>query len=277
MKNQTQAQEVRMLIVKHIEQKQISQNELSKQLSVSSATISNIINERWDRVKDSMLLSIKGKLNPQRWQISNTANFQNIISICDESRRYKRMVSIIGFTGAGKTTALTHYYKKNANTYMVTCKKSMRPKQLFQQILLSLGINYTGTIYEIIERITEEMNSKENPLLIMDEVSKLGQINLMYLQDLWDSIEHNAGVVLAGVEYFKSNLKKAVERSKMGMPEFYGRVSIWQELFKPTKAEITSICMANGVEDTSIIQRLVRLQNFRLVHNAIQNIKYGLV
>lgn len=277
-KNLELEKEVRHLVGVLLSQKQISQNELAKSLGISPATLSNIQNERWERINESMLLKIKSKLKPQeKWVIVKTSNFQTVFSTCNEARKLKRMVCVVGFTGAGKTTALRAYFNQNPNTYLLTCKRAMRAKQFLSNILKALGVNFVGTDYEMIQRISEELTSRENPLLIIGEASKLSPLILMYLQDLWDNIEDNSGIVLAGVEYFHSNLTKAVERSKIGMPEFFGRVSLWQELAEPTPKEIQAICENNGVTDPQNIKRLSRLGNYRAVFNAVQNLNYNLV
>ena len=95
----------------------------------------------------------------------------------------------------------------------------------------------------------------------------------MYLQDIWDGIEENAGLILAGVEYLYSNMKKGAERNKQGIPEFYGRIASWLELTEPTTKEIKAICQFNGVENPSEVTGILGLKNFRYVRNIIINLK----
>ncbi len=111
------------------------------------------------------------------------------------------------------------YYRSEKNTYLVTCGKSMTAKQLLQHLLREMGIAFHGTIHEIIERITLELNKQHDPLLIIDEAGKLSQLVMEYLHDLQNATEHNCGMVMAGVGYFKDNLKKASDNNKEGMPE----------------------------------------------------------
>ncbi len=272
MKNEALQQEVRELICNYLEIKEVSQNELAKMVEVSPATLSNIVNEVWERVNEKMLLKIKSFFGKREWVNIETDNFLTVRDCCNNARKNKTMMGIIGCAGAGKTTALWSYYNSHANTFLVSCNRAMKTKQFLGEILKSLGINYVASDYEMVKMIIETMNKKSNPLLIIDEASKLSPNALMYMQDIWDGIEDNAGVILAGVEYLYENLKKNADRNKIGMPEFYSRVSLWQYLQEPTKREIEAVCINNGVTDPNEIKKMYRLGNFRYVRNIIFNI-----
>lgn len=273
MKNEALQQEVRELVSTHLSQKKVSQNKLAEMMGISPATLSNVLNELWERINESMLLKIKSYFKSKSWTLIETSNFLTIQEKCNEARERKMMIGIIGYTGAGKTTALNHYFENNANTFLVTCGRTMRTKQFLGEILRSMGINFIASDYEMVRAIIDELNRLNNPLLIIDEASKLSPNALMYIQDIWDGIESNGGLILAGVEYLLLNIKKGAERNKIGMPEFYGRVAQWQYLDKPSRKEIDAICTNNGVESKSDISNMYRLDNFRYVRNAILNLK----
>lgn len=271
MKKNELQQEVRGLVITHLQQKKVSQNKLAEMIGVSNGTISNIVNEVWERLNETMLLKVKSFFKTKDWNVVATYNFTAIHDACIEARAFKKMIGIVGYSGAGKTTALHYYYQKNAETYLVTCGRAMRTKQLLSEILKSLGVNYLASDFEMVRMIIDELNKKESPLLLIDEASKLSPNALMYLQDIWDGIEDNGGIILAGVEYLLSNIKKGAEKNKIGMPEFYGRVSRWTQLQQPEKDEIDAICKANGFTDEKTIKAMYRFSNFRYIKNVINN------
>lgn len=271
MENNPLFDEVRALLRSFAESKQLSQNALAKMLGVSAATLSNISHGNSHSVKDSMLLQLKGKIRPQSWQIISTTNFATVQDVCNNARQFKRLSCIIGEPGLGKTTALRSYYKQNPNTYMVTCKKVMTPKRFFELMQSNIGINFGGTTHEVIMRIAEEMNKQYEPLIIIDEIGRISPKTLTMLHDLWDEIDTNAGIVLAGVGYFKTNLEKAVLKNKVGMPEINSRIGNWQYLTEPTRAEIKAVCAANGLTDESKIKSIINAKDFREVSQVIKN------
>lgn len=273
MKKQVIPQEVKTLVEAFLKNKEVSQNKMAEMLGVSPATVTNLLNENWEKLNQSMLLKIRSFFDTKEWVAIETANFSTIQKSCNEAKILHKMVAIIGYAGAGKTLALRNYYENNSNTYMVTCSRAMRTKQFLNEILKGFGVNFLSSDYEMTKRIIDEMNKKSGTLLIIDEASKLSENALMYIQDIWDGVEDNAGIVLAGVEYLYTNIKKASDKNKIGMPEFYSRVSYWQKLNTPTKAEINTICEHNNITDEKLKRTLYRGANFRLIRNAIQNLK----
>ena len=129
----------------------------------------------------------------------------------------------------------------------------------------------------MIEKASEILNSKNTPLLIVDEAGKLSPALLLYLHDLRDNTIGHAGIVLAGVDYFKANLLKAVTKQKEGMPELYSRIIAWYELRAINKGEIEAISAANGLGDKTIVTELIRgesrVKDLRELYNAITNYK----
>lgn len=209
----------------------------------------------------------------KNWVIVNTSNFDSIQLECKRAQEQNLMIGIIGSTGAGKTTALKHYHEQGTETYLITCSRTMKTKQLLAEILRAFGIQYIASDFEMMKMIVSTVNRKNDVLIIIDEASKLTPNALMYLQDIWDGIEENSGLILAGVEYLYSNMKKGAERNKQGIPEFYGRITSWLELTEPTKKEIKAVCHYNGIENPEDVTEIIGLKNFRYVRNIILNLK----
>lgn len=204
-------------------------------------------------------------------KIIRNYNFDTIHNVCKDAQEGCKMLAIIGYTGAGKTTALKAYANVNNEAFYTVCKKHMSPKHFFQSVLETMGIDYVGNLYELIKRIAQHLNDNPQSLLIIDEAGKMSQRMLEYLHDIRDSTDENSGIVLAGVDYFKKNLDKWVMRDREGMPEILGRIYHWTILERPTKEEKQAICKANNIIDEDFLKSVTRCHDFRALRNEIEN------
>lgn len=203
------------------------------------------------------------KVDTNAYKLVNTSNLMAVTEVCKAAKANHHMYGLVGCTGSGKTTALKRFYKANKNVSYVECKHTMNCKQLLKE----LGINYVGTVYDMVTRIEEEFNSLENPLLIIDEAGKLSHNLILDLHDLRNSTMNSLGLVLAGCEYFKDNLENGVRKDKQGIPEFYSRIITWQILGTPSKVEVHAIMNANNVDINTVDKK--RFNNFREVYNVV--------
>ena len=264
------ADTLRAAVADYCRRKGVSKAALAKSIGINGATLSNI-EHNWDSVSEEMRLRVWNYVRPTEWQAVNTTNFRTVFAVCEEARAKGRMLGIIGSTGYGKTTALRAFEQDNKQVYYLTCQKSMRAKQFFQKMLQTMGVYATGNIYELIERIAAELNTQAQPLVLIDEAGKLTPMLIQYLHDLRNLTEGHAGLVLAGVEYFKTNLEKAVLRQKEGMPEFFDRIAAWEFLATPTAAEKRNVCHANGLTDLEAVKQACKVSNYRALANSIGN------
>ncbi len=269
--------EVKNLIENRLQDKQVSQNELAKSLDISSATLSKILNGKFDSITESMFLSIKNKLKPTGYQLIQTRNYVEIYDVCTKSREHQLFTAIIGSEGLGKTSTLENYNNQIPNTYMITLDKGMNPKQIFSELAKTMGIVPQGSVYEIKRTIIAELNRINNPLVIVDEISKTSLVNLTHFQDLWDGIQHNAGLIISGAPHFFEKFKLTATNRKIGMPELYSRITYSHYLKKPTRKEIQVICDVNGIKDEQTLSEAKNMFNFRILNSFIKNKQIQLI
>ncbi|QTE39507.1 AAA family ATPase [Mucilaginibacter gossypii] len=272
MQKENLIQQARELINDYTGLKKVSKNRLASKIQVSPAVLTFIEQGNTDNLSEEMLLKVINALKPASdFTILGTSNYNSVQSICQKSQAHSLMNAVIGYTGAGKTTALYDYYRAGRNVYYVECKNSMNRRQFLHSVLLEMGINYLGSVYDMVKQIIEQLNSQTKPLVIIDEAGKVSTNVLLDLHDIRNGTMYNAGIILAGCEYFQRDMEKAVTKEKPGYPEFHSRIVNWNILNRPTKTEITAICKGNGLNDDDIISDFHRLPNYRLLYNAILN------
>lgn len=180
-------------------------------------------------------------------ELYQTGDLLSVFRQCEMTQEHKLMTGLTADTGMGKTTSL-RAFSTHDNVFMVTVGKTMNAKGLFLKILDTLGASFDGNIHEVMLRIAEELNSLENPLLIIDEAGKLNHVMTLYLHDLREYTKENCGILLAGMPYFKTRLVKMAEKQKEGCSEFLRRINIWHELEGLNRKEVEYICRSNGIE-----------------------------
>lgn len=250
--------------------KGISKSALAGILGIAPAVLSNLEAGK-ENISAEMQRRIYNVVQPVDCLEVGTTNYNTVLAVCDEARQYSRMQAVIGDAGYGKSTALRAYERTHAGVYYVVCQKSMRPKQFFMELLQKMGLPMEGSLFELVSRIAAKLNVQAAPLVLIDEAGKLSPPLLMYLVDLYNMTERRAGIVLAGVGYFKTNLDKAVARGREGMPELYSRIAAWEELGAPTGSEKRAVCEAHGLTDPNRVKVVCRARNYRDLTNGIIN------
>jgi DNA transposition AAA+ family ATPase len=269
MTNLPQNEEIRTAINNYCQAKGVSKNELATQSGVSSATLSKIENRKWDDIDGKLWRKIWHKVSDANTPgIFSTADYSSCQKACETARKNHFMIGITADTGVGKTTALSAYAMRR-NVFYVAYDKTMKPKQFFIALLREMGIAFDGSINDMVNRLADELNTLDKPLVIIDEAGKITHTMILYLHVLRDKTNKNCGIVLAGMPYFKSNLEKLSNKQKEGYAEFMRRVNIWHELTGLTRSEIQYICHEHGITDVDLIRTMQTKKRFGDLYNAI--------
>lgn len=211
--------------------------------------------------------------------VVSTNNFNTVQKICIDAHKRAKMVSIIGYPGSGKTTALEYYLNNNKNVIYVWATASMSARDFYTKILNTLGVegkSLGNNLHALINQVAFKLNyEQERKLLIIDEAGKFKPRFLEYLHELRDKTEHTTGIVLAGPEYFHDNMQKWKNQGIIGVPEVFRRIQHWEYLLPPSKTEIATLCKAYGIEAPELIKEIQKeaSENFSQVTYAIEAIK----
>ncbi|MBX2976620.1 MAG: ATP-binding protein [Ignavibacteriaceae bacterium] len=198
--------------------------------------------------------------------IIGTSNFNTIKDLCSDTMNHSKMTAIIGYPGAGKTTALEWFTSEHEFVYYLKVEPSMSARQFYTKILNVMGIegkHLGNTLHDLINDIAFRLNY--NPikkLLIVDEAGKFKMKFLEYLHEIRDKTDKSTGIVLAGPEYFHENLKKWKNKGIIGVPELYRRINHWEYLSPPTITETRKLCEMIGLTDEHVIKE---------IHNTSEN------
>lgn len=262
-------EEIREIINDFCNEKDLSKSAFAKMCGVSDGTLSFIGNGQWEKVSDEMAQKIKSFIDRKTGgDIYQSTDFVSIFKACDAARKFHLMIGVLADTGVGKTTAVRTYARQK-NVFYVSFCKSVKANQFFADLLRELGVSFEGPLNAKINRVAEELNKKDHPLLIIDEAGKITHPIMLYLQELRDKTSSNCGIILAGMPYFKANLQKFADRQKEGYAEFLRRINLWHKCLGLKPDEVTEICRINGVTDKDKIKEFRTLKRFGDLMNGI--------
>ena len=250
-----------------------SQNQVARKMGIAPATLSNMLNGKWNLISEDMLRKVKSYYRlDDTWQIRRTQNLNAIVELCRDAQENHRMLGIAGYTGAGKTTALRHYAGNNMNVFYTHAHFHFQKKDLLRSIQQCMGLNEGGSVNDHIQAIVQKLNTVNNPLLIIDDAGKLNDANFRIIQVIYDATEFNAGIILGGTEYLKEYIDKMASKNKMGFRELRRRIAYWQPLFSPSPDVVARICQDFGIEDKNAIEFVIsRGVDYGTIRNIITN------
>ncbi|MEO0337610.1 MAG: ATP-binding protein [Bacteroidota bacterium] len=257
-----QKKEIQKLVLKE-KDRLGSGRAVATKCGVSEATISQIVNGKFDDLTDKMWRKVAAKLdyNATGWQIVQTTNIRTLYRLFQTSKDRSMWIAISQKAGNSKTTAGKAYASEfHQNSVFFLQAREWGKREFLYNLTSMLGINNTvSTCERMIIQIIEFFNQRreDNPLLIIDEADKLHADALRTLIPIFNDLEDQLGVVMMGTENLEKQFKLGLRHSKKGYDELWSRFGgKFIHLYGATKADVEAICNANEIYDKKKIQQI---------------------
>lgn len=228
---------------------------------VSQATVSAIINGKWDNISDEMWMRISSQLDGTAdWQLCDTAAYSSLMLYLDDARTEANVMWITGPAGIGKSTAAAVFTRENRNVFLLTCSEDMHKSDFIRELASRVGVRHTGlTVRETLMSVIDSLVRMESPLLIFDEGDKLTDTVLYYYISLYNALEGKCGMVFLSTNYMQERMRRGLAAGKKGYDELDSRIC---RRFVPldliSSDEVSSICKANGLIEPSAVDTVRR-------------------
>lgn len=233
-----------------------SQSHMAKLLEVSTALISQVINNNWRLISNEMWRIIQKRLFIDfEWNVANIQNTSTINALLHTANEMGISMAISDTAGKSKSETFKHYWKRNINnTIYLQCKTSWTKKSYLKALLIASGQESYGKTEELLNRFLKHVMSIDKPLIILDQADKLKDPQLDLFMDFYNDLNGHCGFLISGVKALEKRITKGVQRQKIGYDEFYSRIGRkFIELDHITHKDVDAICRANGVQDASEI------------------------
>jgi len=240
-----------------------SQNKAANSLKdISSATVSQILNDNWEKVSDEMWRKVdkQTRLTPQGWVTVETSAFKLITKLIGDAQQFSNVLAITGGAGSGKSVAIKQYSNENKNAILLQCSEFWNRKYFLAELLSQMGRDYSGlTVSEMMQESIRVIQTLENPVIILDEADKLTDQVLYFFITLYNHLEDHCGIVLLATDHLAKRIRKGMKLNRKGYNEIYSRIGRkFIELKGTNYTDVTQVCMANGVADKAKIEQIFK-------------------
>lgn len=240
-----------------------SQNKAANSLkNVSSATLSQMINNNWELITDEMWRNVASQIGhkSEKWEAVETNTYKLLNQLLNDAKTNSLVFAVTGNAGSGKTFAIRRFTESNKQVYHLCCNEYWNRKMFMAELLTAMGKDYSGyTVGEMMHEVVRGLKVQDKPLLILDEADKLSDQVLYFFITLYNQLEDECGIVLCATDHLKKRLQRGIKLNKKGYNEIWsrcGRKCI--ELKGCTASDISSICQANGVSDRNTITDIIQ-------------------
>jgi len=242
-----------------------SQNKAANALQVSSAVISHLVQGKWEAYSDDMFRKIGNQLgySSQNWQFVETTNAKALLSDLSKAKQQQSVITILADAGSGKSEITKKYASETPEAIRIECAGYWDERHFLQQILLQMGVrNPHNRIPDMMDEIISRLSGYDTPpILIIDEVDKLGDRLLYFLITFYNELKWKCSIVLLSTYYFKKRLEDGLRNRRKGYEELYSRYGTYVEFEQTSAADVALLCQAQGVTDKTVIRTIQKKCN----------------
>lgn len=217
-----------------------------------------------------------------------TSNFKKINKLAKYVIEEKALGCIIANAGYGKTITLQHIQNNfgNIKYYRVGLGEPAKPfyGRLVYDFMENTDIDLDkllrgSYISYLVEKVSFFINEKNDiDLILIDEFGNFNSRYIPFIRQLWDNVRSRTGILLAGTEAIKMNLKKWDIENRPGINEFRSRIgSRMVTLKKHTKNDTKLVCRSRGItNDHEVNYFHLKCESLRVLQDLITDYKAGL-
>jgi DNA transposition AAA+ family ATPase len=256
-----QKQSIQSLVIEHVEHLG-GQRATATKAGVSTATISQIINGKWDLIADNMWRKIAAALGHRAdgWNlVGNIFNNRVLETTFADAKTHSMFVCVSHKAGSGKSAGCNLFFQqhKRKHVYLIRCRE-WSVRQFLSELCRTLGIDQPRGYVSADALLAEVVDfflvrAEYKPLLIIDEADKLKGTALRTLIPLYNETEDRLGVVILGTENLSEEIKRGVRYNKKGYDEIDSRLGRqFVRLYGASEDDVRKICAANGIENKTM-------------------------
>ncbi len=264
-KAETNQTDVLMQVNSVLESKTITASQLAKEISVSSATLSQVLKgkyaadpsavieklKKWLRLRDDRLAT--PNINPG-FVMTETAKL--IINDLTYAQVTESIVVIFGASGVGKSETLRQYQRENNNVWMVTASPSRSTlTECLYELAMELGLDDAPRRKGPLSRVLRSRLRNSEGLVIIDEADHLDYPTLEELRILQE--ETNIGMVFVGNNKVYTQLTGG--RRNEDFARLFSRIAKKRGLHKTRQNDVRAVAQAWQIHNDKELNLMMQI------------------
>lgn len=264
-KAETNQTDVLMQVNSVLESKTITASQLAKEISVSSATLSQVLKgkyaadpsavieklKKWLRLRDDRLAT--PNINPG-FVMTETAKL--IINDLTYAQVTESIAVIFGASGVGKSETLRQYQRENNNVWMVTASPSRSTlTECLYELAMELGLDDAPRRKGPLSRVLRSRLRNSEGLVIIDEADHLDYPTLEELRILQE--ETNIGMVFVGNNKVYTQLTGG--RRNEDFARLFSRIAKKRGLHKTRQNDVRAVAKAWQIHNDKELNLMMQI------------------
>jgi DNA transposition AAA+ family ATPase len=229
-------------------------NKASKILNISSATVSNMLAGKWEKISAEMWRGVETQLTKpadKGVKHAETEPFKVFSYFFNDAKKFGSVHAIASHPGSGKTYTLDYFKDNYSNVFYVKCLSFTSPRDFLTDLAKVMGLQVTSfRLSDLLRQISKALSKLENPLILIDEIEKTeGHKIFMLFIDLFNANYRKVGLVVLGTPGLIARINRFLDR-RIGYNEFFSRVGGKVIIVpSPNQNDALLVAKVNGITD----------------------------
>ncbi len=272
--------DVLMQVRSLLEAKTVSAAQIAKEISVSPATLSQILNDSYKADPSKMVKKLANWLMLRKEKATNpiqapkfvmTQTAKQIMDDLTYARFSESIVVIFGASGVGKSETLREYQRNNNNVWMITASPSRSSlTECLYELAMELGMDDAPRRKGSLSRVIRHRLVGSEGLIVIDEADHLDYPTLEELRIMQE--ETGVGMVLVGNNKVYTQLTGG--RRNEDFARLFSRIAKKRGIHKTKQADVRAIAEAWSItgkdEFTLMLQISERPGGLRLLTKTLK-------
>ena len=178
-------------------------------------------NEKWISIAQRLQIGI----NRPNWIVAKTEVYRNVEHDALICQNHSRSLIVVDNPEIGKSFCIKHLCSTSLkNAFYIDCSQCKDKQSFIRSIAKTIGIDSSGILREVKERLKYTLRMIERPLIVLDEAGDLEYKALLEFKEFWNATEGVCGWYLIGADGLAKKIQDGIKSRKVGFRELFSRL-----------------------------------------------------